>query len=464
MTTLYSFPLPYEPDSLVIMEKLVNLPWPIFLDSGHTPLTTGYPEHNIDIMAAAPDQQLISNKGSTVYFDTNATYQQLDEELFSALRARLPIITPAEHPCEQVYPAAPGWMGSLSYDLSKQLENLPSTTTDHLVIPDAAMGFYPWIITTNHHTKTTCIIYTGDVDINTINKLLSNPLANPQAKEFKLTSSFSSDQTKASYQRGFDKTKDYILAGDAYQINFSQRFCAQYSGSSWTAYKLLRENNPSPMGAFFGPAEFTLLSLSPERFIKTVGRQIITSPIKGTRPRVDDPIQDQENIQRLRASSKDQAENLMIVDLLRNDFSKVCEAGSITVPTLFQVESYPNVHHLVSTIKGKLDATNDAIEAIKQCFPGGSITGAPKVRAMEIIDELEVHNRAAYCGSMVYFNVLGASDSNINIRTFVLKNNDILCWGGGGIVADSECSGEYQETFDKVGRYLTILEKTQKPE
>lgn len=446
------------------MELFVDLPWPIFLDSGHSANDQPYPDHHLDIIAAAPSQQVICNRGSTQLKDSKLSGQTLPdqvlpEDLFSALRSRLPLTPAAEHPNNSVYPAAPGWLGCLSYDLSKTLESLPSTTTNDAAIPDATFGFYEWVIATNHQAKTTCIVYTKNAQLADVYQRLSNPSHSKKQEGFQLISKFASDQTKSSYQLNFKKIKDYILAGDTYQINFAQRFSAQYKGSSWQAYKALRQNNPSPMGAFFDTSDFQLLSLSPERFIKVSEKQITTSPIKGTRPRTNNPKQDQANIRNLRESTKDQAENLMIVDLLRNDFGKVCKPGSISVPSLFDIESYPNVHHLVSTITGTLRDDKDAFDAIAKSFPGGSITGAPKVRAMEIIDEIEHHHRTAYCGSMTYFNVVGACDSNINIRTFVMQHDQIHCWGGGGIVADSVCEDEYQETFDKVGRYLKILEK-----
>jgi len=459
VTTLLCTTLPYQPDSLKLMEKFIDLPWPVFLDSGHTSEHENYPNHALDIIAANPSKRLISTEKHTQLAISGSAFETLDEELFSALRSRLPDTRPDLHPDTSVYPAAPGWIGCMSYDLCRQLETLPLTTINDLAIPDATFGFYDWVIATNHDTKTTRIIYLKDTDISDVQSRVSYNSATTSIKPFCLLSNFSSDQTRHSYEFGFRKIKNYIVAGDAYQINFAQRFSANYRGGSWHAYKILRENNPSPMGAFFATHEFELISLSPERFVSVVDNKLTTSPIKGTRPRTNDKRIDDANIQNLRQSTKDQAENLMIVDLLRNDFGKVCKPGTISVPALFDIESYPNVHHLVSTIQGTLDDKLDAIEAIKQCFPGGSITGAPKVRAMEIIDELERHRRTAYCGSTVYFNVVGACDSNINIRTFVLQDNTIHCWGGGGIVADSICSDEYQETFDKVGRYLKILEK-----
>jgi para-aminobenzoate synthetase component 1 len=201
-----------------------------------------------------------------------------------------------------------------------------------------------------------------------------------------------------------------------------------------------------------------VLSLSPERFVKVSQGQVETRPIKGTRPRGRDAAQDAAYAAELLASAKDRAENLMIVDLLRNDLGRSCRIGSVKVPELFSLESYPNVHHLVSSVTGTLAADHDALDLIAGSFPGGSITGAPKIRAMQIIDELEPSRRALYCGSLIYLDVRGEMDSSIAIRSLLVKDGQVSCWGGGGIVADSDCEAEYQESFTKVRILLETLQ------
>ena len=200
-----------------------------------------------------------------------------------------------------------------------------------------------------------------------------------------------------------------------------------------------------------------ILSASPERFIQLKDKQIETKPIKGTRPRSNVREQDEQIIAELKQAPKDNAENLMIVDLLRNDIGKVAKPGSVKVPKLFAVESFPAVHHLVSTITAELADHASGVALLKGAFPGGSITGAPKIRAMQIIEELEPHRRSVYCGSFAYLSFNGRIDSSITIRTLVCENNQIHCWAGGGIVADSEYASEYQETFDKVSKILPLL-------
>jgi Anthranilate/para-aminobenzoate synthases component I len=201
-----------------------------------------------------------------------------------------------------------------------------------------------------------------------------------------------------------------------------------------------------------------ILSLSPERFVRVSHHQVETRPIKGTRPRGKNSAEDAANAAELLASAKDRAENLMIVDLLRNDLGRTCRTGSVRVPQLFTLESYPNVHHLVSSVVGELADGKDALDLIGDSFPGGSITGAPKIRAMQIIDELEPTRRSLYCGSLLYLDVRGEMDSSIAIRSLLVKDGRVSCWGGGGIVADSDWQDEYQESITKVKVLLDTLQ------
>jgi len=242
-------------------------------------------------------------------------------------------------------------------------------------------------------------------------------------------------------------------------VNFAQHFSACYQGEEWQAYKILRRAIPSPFSAYYNLGKQTLLSISPERFISVIDDHIEAKPIKGTIARNDDREIDNRNRQTLFNSTKDRAENLMIVDLLRNDLGKACEPGSIHVEKLFDVESFANVHHLVSTITGKLADDQTNLTLLKACFPGGSITGAPKRRAMQIIDELEGVQRSIYCGSIGYISRCGHMDTNIAIRTLLADGETLHCWGGGGIVADSNAESEYQESLTKVKKLLNRLEE-----
>ena len=278
---------------------------------------------------------------------------------------------------------------------------------------------------------------------------------------FHLDTPFKSNMSQDSYRQALERIQRYILAGDCYQANLAQRFSATYSGDPWQAYRMLRPLAGTHQGGYMRLDESRhLLCFSPERFLRLAGRRVETRPIKGTRPRQADPAADQGMADALRLSPKDRAENLMIVDLLRNDIGRNCTPGSIRVDRLFELESYPAVHHLVSTIGGELLPERNALDLLRDSFPGGSITGAPKRRAMQIIDELEPQGRGPYCGSMLYISADGRMDSNIAIRSLVCEGGDIHCWGGGGIVADSAWEEEYRETLDKVGYLIEALEQT----
>lgn len=358
-----------------------------------------------------------------------------------------------------------GLAGAWSYDAGRALEQLPNHAQADINLPHLAVGLYTQALMQNRHNGETWLLAEAE-QVESLRHFWLRQLA-PAHAEFSLTSAWQSNMTAEQYANKFHQVQDYLLAGDCYQVNLAQRFAAAYEGSTWTAYRELRTHNNAPFSAYMTLPQGALLSLSPERFlaINSAG-QVETKPIKGTRPRATDATADQAMVEALQNSTKDRAENVMIVDLLRNDLSRVCKPGSVKVPKLFAVESYPAVHHLVSTVVGELDDTQQNIELFAQCFPGGSITGAPKIRAMEIIDELEPHRRSFYCGSFGYFSQHGQADSNIAIRTLVAVNQPsesglpqgtLYCWAGGGLVADSECAAEYQETFDKVARILPIL-------
>lgn len=278
------------------------------------------------------------------------------------------------------------------------------------------------------------------------------------AQTFMLTSGWRSNMSAAEYAEKFARVQAYLQSGDCYQVNLAQRFQATYRGDEWQAFTRLNASNKAPFSAFVRLEQGAILSLSPERFIHLAEGTIQTRPIKGTLPRLADPDADRQQAEKLAASPKDRAENLMIVDLMRNDIGRVAEPGSVRVPELFVVEPFPAVHHLVSTITARLPASRTACDLLRAAFPGGSITGAPKVRAMEIIDELEPHRRNAWCGSIGYISLCGTMDTSITIRTLTACDGNLYCSAGGGIVADSQVDAEYQETFDKVNRILKQLE------
>ncbi len=336
-------------------------------------------------------------------------------------------------------------IGYFGYDLKNQIEELPAKAEDDLHLPDCWFGLYDSILEFDHTAKTVREISGGQGLRRAAPHPVSNlqsPISNP------LHSNFTRDQYRATVRRA----KDYIAAGDIYQVNLSQRFQCGITASSLELYAALRNANPAPYSAYLDIGDAQILSSSPECFLRMTGRDIVTRPIKGTLPRHRNPDD-------LLRSAKDNAELLMITDLERNDLGKVCEFGSVNVPELFRVESYATVHHLVATVAGKLRPDVSHVRALRACFPGGSITGAPKIRAMEIIDELEPHARGIYCGAIGYFGHDGTSHFNIAIRTIVHQSGLLTFHAGGGIVADSEPDAEYDETLAKAEGILRALDQ-----
>jgi para-aminobenzoate synthetase component 1 len=327
------------------------------------------------------------------------------------------------------------------------------------------VGIYDWSVVVDHRLSRAWLV-SHRFDRATealwpeLCALFDAPLLIENQLAFEVTSALSSNMAYKAYTQAFDKVKRYIYEGDCYQVNLAQRFSAQARGDAWVAYQALRQISPAPFMAYMNLSDVSplhVLSASPERFLQVFNGHVETRPIKGTRPRSLDSTQDKLNAESLQNSLKDRAENLMIVDLLRNDISKACETGSVRADNMFALESFANVHHLVSTVTGKLAAGMTAIDLLRACFPGGSITGAPKLRAMEIIEELEPNRRGLYCGAIGYIGFDGNMDTNIAIRTAIYSHGEIRFYAGGGVVADSELAKEYRETWDKASSMIELL-------
>ena len=353
----------------------------------------------------------------------------------------------------QALPFIVGVAGYAGYDTGRFYEQLPDNAMVDVTTPDFSAGLY--LQSLIEDTQTGEIFYCSAEG-------LSAPIDIPEQAEhtpFSLTSNWQSNLSKEEYLSRIERIHRYLRAGDCYQVNMAQRFSAAFSGSPWHAYRTLRNSNQAPFSAYIQCNDSTILSISPERFLSVKNGMVETKPIKGTRPRSSDREQDLKNAESLLSAEKDRAENLMIVDLLRNDISKHCKPHSVQVPALFSLESYEAVHHLVSTVIGALNDEASPLHLLASAFPGGSITGAPKIRAMEIIDELEKHRRNIYCGSIFYMGFRQDMDSSICIRTILAHNNQLHCWAGGGIVIDSIAQEEYEETLDKVSKILPVLEQ-----
>ncbi|MGC8119045.1 aminodeoxychorismate synthase component I [Marinobacter sp. VGCF2001] len=354
-----------------------------------------------------------------------------------------------------------GWIGYLGYELGYARERRLTHLSHGSAAPMMSAGLYLWSASYHRptgrywlwiHPQCPAAIH------EQLGQWLSSSVNTPS--HWNMPRPFTPEQTPDQFRARVQTIKRYIEAGDCYQANLSQAFSGQFSGSPWLAFTALAEANPTPYSAFLNIGDLAVLSVSPERFLEIDRGVVKTSPIKGTRPRGTSPDKDNALADELQASEKDRAENLMIVDLLRNDLSLHAEPGSVTVEQLFALESYANVHHLVSHIKAGLKPGISPLQALFDAFPGGSITGAPKIRAMEIIRELEPHWRGPYCGSVFYYGLNGRLDSNIAIRTLLCESNGtIRCWGGGGIVTDSDPEAEYQETLTKVKPLMDFLEK-----
>ena len=444
---------PYYEDVSRVFESFAHLPWAVFLDSGRPQSTFG----RYDIISAFPKKTFITH-GRETTITTGSNQQKVPGDPFALLSQE--IKKKAEYINE--LPFTGGAIGFFSYDLGRRIERVPTKARDDIQMPEMAVGIYHWAYIADHVKKKATLV--GDlseprVRLNwpDIIEKVSNISKDQAESSYSAVGEVVSNMTEEQYKQKFAIVKDYIGAGDCYQVNLAQRFTAEVNGDPWNGYKKLRDINPSPFSAFINIPEFAVLSASPERFLQVRKNVVETKPIKGTRPRSADPKQDENLQQELSKSIKDQAENVMIVDLLRNDLSKCCTPNSVKVPKLFKIESFPTVHHLVSTVTGELPDEISPLHLLRACFPGGSITGAPKIRAMEIIEELEPHRRALYCGSIAYIGFNGDMDSNIAIRTLIQKDQQVYFYAGGGLVWDSDADAEYQETFDKAAAMHALL-------
>ena len=498
-------PLGRTADPAEVCGRFLDLPYVLFLDSA----ATQHPDAQYSFLAADPSRVVRSKGPSTEIREIpGGDWTPVEGDALSVARALLPA-EPIE-PVPGLPPFQGGIAGYIGYDWGAVLERLPRPRYDDLAIPDVVLGLYDWVIAWDHRIGTAWLISTGLPDegklrerrarqrmelvrerlggrrgsgagalwaggqrggppakhqVDVVTAPLSRGPAAPSypvggiegAEKINLRSTF----THRAYLEAVARVREYIVAGDIFQANLSQRFQSRWSAPRFDLYRKLRQQNPAPFAAYLGFEDLAVLSASPERFLRLDEdrRRIETRPIKGTRPRGLGPMHDAALGRALAESEKDRAENVMIVDLLRNDLSRVCRPGTVRVPELFALEHHPTVHHLVSTVVGEIEPGSGAVELIRAAFPGGSITGAPKVRAMEIIAELEPTQRGVYCGSIGYVSATGSMDTSIVIRTYLALDEQIYFQAGGGIVADSDPELEYRETLDKArGLIETLVE------
>jgi para-aminobenzoate synthetase component 1 len=450
---LYSTPLPYQVDACTYFAAIRDLPWAAWLDSGG--------KGRFDILVAQPVATLTTQGEYTEVGNSIGVVRSTDDP-FELIRKQV-----GEHiaPMSDI-PFAGGALGYWGYDLARRYHRIPDLAQGAGHSPEMVVGIYDWAIVLDHQKLSARLV--SRLRCAETAQVLPKILARLERADstgsrvdpsfFRVQGKIESNKSFDTYRNAFETVKQYLFDGDCYQVNLAQCFSARASGDAYAAYLELRRLSPAPYAAFLDWPQTKILCASPERFLQVQQGRVETKPIKGTRARNADPAKDMQLATDLARHPKDRAENLMIVDLLRNDLGKSCEPGSVRVPKLFEVESFTNVHHLVSTVEGKLKSGWDSIDVLRDCFPGGSITGAPKQRAMEIIEQLEPNRRGVYCGAIGYVGFDGNMDSNVAIRTLEYAGNQIRFCVGGGIVADSQCEAEYQETLDKAAAMLALLQ------
>jgi para-aminobenzoate synthetase component 1 len=462
------------PEPWEAAQRLAAWPRLLFLDSASGPAALG----RYSFVTADPFAWL-SSRGRQVWLDGNLTRSP---DPLAVLAECLSRFRTESHP--DLPPFQGGAAGLFGYDLCHHLERLPRPRFDEFQVPDLAVGFYDWVLAFDHARCRAWLISTGlpETDprrrrnragqrLRAVLHALDNPLPRPPASrspplsltdlapEYPLHDRLGlfSNFDRARYLAVVQRIIDYIYAGDCFQVNLAQRLLCPATLPPLELYRNLRQRNAAPFAGYFDLGDFVLASASPERFLRVEKGEVETRPIKGTRPRGANPAEDQAHILELLGSAKDRAENVMIVDLLRNDLGRVCEYGSVRVPAVCRLETYRFVHHLVSEVRGRLRPGLGPVDLLRAAFPGGSVTGAPKIRAMEIIAELEPTARGLYCGSLGYLGFDGTMDTNILIRTFTMGRGWLQFPVGGGIVADSQPQREYEETWHKAEGLLRAL-------
>ncbi len=463
--------LPIAPETPLAVEITGLAAWDVFQ-------RLACEQHLLFLDSASPGPQseysyLLANPFQWLSLETGS------EDAFALLRDRLNRFRLT--PLPDLPPLQGGLAGMFGYDLAHGIEKLPRPAFRDFRFPDLAVGLYDCVFSFDHRRNRAWLVATGfpadtpgdrrrraHERLDEFRRLLDRPIQKSVRPTVAATTlatplhptpipGLSSNFREAEYLEMVRRGIEYVHAGDCFQVNLAQRLIRTPPADPIAIYEQSRTRNPAPFSAYFDLGDFVLASASPERFLRLQAGAVETRPIKGTRPRHPQRELDDVQLRELQASAKDRAENIMIVDLLRNDLGRVCQYGSIQVPVLCGVESYQYVHHLVSQVCGRLRPEKDALDLLKACFPGGSVTGAPKIRAMEIIAELERGQRGPYCGSLGWIGFDGAMDTSILIRTMVLGAGWLQFHVGGGIVADSDPQREYQETWHKAEGLLRAL-------
>ena len=449
--------LPNPPSAVSLFSAIKDRPYSFFLDSSLRDTRLG----RFSILGSDPFLVFRSKRDSVLLEWAPGKTENFKCDPFTALKK---IMKQYAMPAAslKVPFASCGGVGYFAYDLKDFVEELPDTARDDIGMADCVVGFYDAAVICDNITKKAYIASSSaraKTKVEELKGLLSRlkPQNLPAAGAADSLGRVESNFTRSSYAEAIMRAKLYIKRGDIYQVNLSQRFSASFEEDPFSLYLRLRDFSPAPFSAYLNFGDTVILSSSPERFLLKDGDYIETRPIKGTRPRGAGPFEDMLLAKELLESAKDRAEHIMIVDLERNDLGRVCEYGSVKVTEPVVLEKYANVFHLVSTVAGRTRPGMDALDCLRAAFPGGSITGAPKIRAMEIIEELEPVKRSVYTGAIGYLSFDGRMDTSIVIRTFVIKDRKIYFQVGGGIVADSDPDAEYNETIDKARGLMAAL-------
>ncbi|MDR5710423.1 MAG: aminodeoxychorismate synthase component I [Armatimonadota bacterium] len=464
MHRLIRIPGPYPPSPAAVLEALPKEPGRVLLESSGGPedlcLYSFATARPFAILTGRGDRYVLRTARSRSAFTgcPFAALQQVVESFDAGLpRGQMGLA----EPLADWTTFAGGGIGYLSYDLGRRVERLPTLARDDLGLPELWIAWYDAAVVLDHRRQEATVV--GRVlpgreravadHVRFLLRALEAAAERPEQNSALLPErpALRSTFTRQAYEAAVRRAIAYIRAGDIFQVNLSQRFCAPWLLDPWLLYRRLRRINPAPFAAFLEGGRWAVASASPERFLRVdpLTRRVETRPIKGTRPRGKIPEEDARYAHNLLASEKDLAELVMIVDLERNDLGRVCEYGTVGVPELRRLEAYPTVWHTVAVVEGKLRPGIGPRQLLRATFPGGSITGAPKVRAMEIIEELEPVRRGVYTGAIGWLGWDGALDLNIAIRTFVVKSGVAYFHTGGGIVADSDPAAEYEETLAK---------------
>ncbi|MEW5974470.1 MAG: anthranilate synthase component I [Acidobacteriota bacterium] len=414
----------------------------------------------------------IRAKGDTVEMDRSGESIKRKGRLLDVMRKVTQRYKPVKVP--GLPPFSGGAVGYLAYDTVRWVENIPKTGPDDLELNDAVMMFFSNLLAFDHVRQQILIISNAFVDdgdnnlkakydqaldeIESLEAILSSPVQIPPFGHSQGSFKVRSNYSKADYLAAVDKGKEHIKAGDIFQVVLSQRFTTEITAAPFNIYRALRIVNPSPYMFFLKLDDCAVIGSSPEMLVKISDGTAYYRPIAGTRPRGDSEDEDALLAEELKADEKEKAEHIMLVDLGRNDLGRVCQYGSVEVVDLMAIERYSHVMHLVSSLRGQLRPELDRFDALMACFPAGTVTGAPKVRAMEIIDELEPNQRGVYAGSVLYLDFSGNLDSCIAIRTLVVKDGKAYIQAGGGIVADSVPEKEFQETINKARALIKAIE------